>query len=228
MKLREGDQQNSCWEVTLSYTFSEGQMRRTSIVTAALLAILVSSPALAQSLIRPGQVEVNGNTSLAFSRQSVSAEGDAASVNNDTSALSAGFAYYLTRMVGIGLAGSYQKASFGAPGEKTAANSFSNTAIGPMLRLRFPVGDRAALILTGAGGLNKIKVSGSDFTSQGDTDGKFVSAGAGINFFFVDAASINLGASYTRSTLTPSGAEEGTNSTGLNVAVGFSILLGGR
>ena len=195
------------------------------LVCLTAVAVFTAASAYAQSPIKGGQVEVAGTTALSFTRDTVTPKGGKGVDNNITS-LGLGLVYYVTPMIGIGVGGTYQNLSLTDPSSSDKIEA-STGAVGPTLKLRFGVGDKTAVYVSGSGGIAKTHLKGSQSaTGTGDTDGKFWAAGGGLNFFIVDAVSFNLGVQYQKTKLTKGSNEADTS--GFVVAVGFSMYFGSK
>lgn len=192
---------------------------------AAAAFVLLSAGTGYAQIIEAGQVELAGGTSLAINRQTLTADGEDVGQNVNTATAAADIAYYLSERLGIGVSVGFNKASFPTEGADTL--SVSNTAVGPLLRYRIPLGDRATFAVQGAVGIIRTTVEGTgDETLDTSTSGFSVNGGAAVNFYLIDNFAVNFGAVYQRASIDQDEAK--FTVAGVTVAVGFSVLFGGN
>jgi hypothetical protein len=194
--------------------------------TALVLAVF-ASPAAAQ-FDDYRKLEIGGITGVLVNTQTITPSGgeDLEGADVDLTAVTVGAdtAYYFSQRVGIGAFITYQSVSFG-PADADRVK-ISGGLFGPLVKLRFPVGPRADVVVVGGGGLARTTITaGPSAADSTKTDGTFYMGGAGLSFFFADNAAFEVGARYQGSTLTVDDAEDGIKSAGFLVALGFSVFL---
>jgi hypothetical protein len=167
------------------------------------------------------QIELAGLTSVSFNRQTLTPHGETTGTNSNTTQVAVETAYYVNQAIGVGVAASYNKFSFGEGADKV---DLSFSAAAPFVRYRVKMSEKGSLDLTGTAGITRNSISGtaSGFDSP-DTTGKVFGGGARISYFVSNAASVNVGLRYEKSTFTQSGQD--MDASGFLVGMGLSVYF---
>lgn len=188
----------------------------------AVLAMPVT--AFGQSAVRKGTIEVNGNTGLAASFDTVSQADQPDDIELRNTAAGAGLFFYMSSRLGVGVVGTLARVNFGAGSDDYTA---TNLTVGPAVKLRFG-GEKTDLALTGGAGLANTNIdstyggggSGSGFK----TSGFYWGAGADASFFVRDSIAFTLGARYQASKVKDE-ADVQFDIAGFSFSAGFSLFF---
>lgn len=188
---------------------------------AVLVAALAALPSLvsAQSL-QTGTLQLSGASALQFGSNKLEADGFA-DLDTTTRQLGADALYYVTPFLGVGLSFQY---SYRKQDDGVDTLERTDAALGPVLGLNLPVGDKVALFAFGGFGRQSSELDDGFNTSEGDGWGVFL--GGGIKLFPASSVSLDLGLQLSRFGLDFEGQD--VTSTNVGARAGVSVYLGGR
>ena len=192
---------------------------------AVLTAMIVLVPTLAFAQVEARTIELSGGASFVFNKQTVSdPTDDTGAFDLDVTTTTTGLelAYYISRRIGIGPFVSNVTFKMEAP-DGTVPFQVSGGAFGGLVKIRFSAGGRTDFSLIGGGGFNRTTIKGEG-VGDVSNDGFFYMAGAAVNLWLNDFATLDFGARYQATTLSSDFGD--MDVAGLFAGVGFSIYLG--
>jgi opacity protein-like surface antigen len=196
------------------------------VMWLVLAFVLTASAASAQ--VERNTFEVAGFTGFLLNRQTIEpadAEGGE-DFNATTATVTIDGTYYFSSVIGVGVYLSYNRFTAG-PSESRI--EVTGGLVGPQLKLRLPLGDRASFVLSGAGGITKDTIkTGVELGDLDDSqDGKFWMAGGYVSILIADNASFDFGARYQRTRVTFGAGEDEVDLdvAGILGGVGFSVYF---
>jgi hypothetical protein len=205
----------------------------TRAFAGAILAVLVAAPAFAQSSgdpIRKGSIEVGGASAFTFTHTTFGSsenlpcafpgcatDGSSHEASSTVLLLNGTTAYYLSPRIGVG--GMVGILHLGVPDTfDTADFGLTATQIGGLIKVRFPMGEKAEkpkdFYVLGTAGVSIFSFGGS-----GSVSGPAFSIGAGADIFMSRQIAFNVGAQFQHASL------GGVGASGIAIAVGLTLVL---